>query len=196
MVPSEYRLERVALGLVVLLDGERRRYGSRDEAASGFADSAGAHVEALLSGWVDLSAPHAQRHAAWLRREVSHTFLPRFLDAAWRLTAAERDGFGLGVWATPWGRVGLVVGSLVVLWFGLLRFERLPEIWPLTLLDLAVPFLPDGLRALHQRRYEVSLRELMHDLTRAQEAALSYTPVAESPDTSPRSRRKAARPVA
>ena len=78
--------------------------------------------------------------------------------------------------------------SLLVLWFVLLRWERVPVVWPLTLLDLGLPFLPDLLRALQTRRYEGVLREAVGDLARIQEQTLAYTPAVEGPETSPRRR--------
>lgn len=197
MIPTEYRLERVVAGLIERLDGMRRSYEDEAAARAAFARAADEHLDAALADWADLRfSPYADQHGAFLRREVHETFLPRFVKAAHAMTDAERRGFGMGALATPVGRVGLAVLSLLVLWFVLLRLERFPVVWPLTVLDLGLPFLPDVLRALHQRRYDVDLQGIIGDMARIQEHALAYTPPVdeEPPGTSPRARSK--RPVA
>ena len=182
-----FRLEQVARGLIERLDGARRSYATREEAERGLRGIAEEQIEGVLASWTDLPfAPEGPAQAAFVRRELLGTMLPRFVEAAVAMNEAERDGFGLKWWASPAGRVALFAIALLVLRFGLLRFEELPVVWPVTLLDLALPFLPDILATLQRRRYQASLEGLLVDLGRIQDAAAlapqpvpSLGPVAE-----------------
>lgn len=172
MIPEPFRLEFVARGLIERMDGARRSFTTRQQLEEGLRRAAAEQVDSVIASWRDIPfAPTGPAQGAFVRREVLDTLLPRFVDAAWEMNEAERTGFGMGKWATPAGRVGLVGLSLVVAWFGLLRLEALPVMWPITAIDLAVPFLPDILAALSRRRYEASLRTILIDMTRIQDHA-------------------------
>lgn len=177
MIPEPFRLEFVARGLIERMDGARRSFATRQQLEEGLRRVAADQVDSVILSWREIPfAPAGPAQGAFVRREVLDTVLPRFVDAAWAMNEAERTGFGMGKWATPAGRVGLVGLSLVVAWFGLLRLEALPVMWPITAIDLAVPFLPDILAALSRRRYEADLRAILVDMARIQDHAQPAVP--------------------
>lgn len=175
MIPAEYRLERVVAALVERLDGARRSYPDEAELRAGAERVAAEHVDAAIAEWSATGfSDTPQAHAAFLRREVLETALPRFVREAARMNRSEASGHGLGPLATPVGRVGLVAFALAFLWFVLLRFAYMPAEWPLIALDLSLPFWPDIAAWLSRRRYQAALQGLVDDTRRIQEQALVY----------------------
>lgn len=174
MIPNDYRLEQVAAGLVERLDGARASFDDAEQARAAFARMTDEHLDAVEAEWRALGwNDHPERHAAFLRREIEGTFLPRFTREAVRITASEGGGHGLGGLATPIGRlllVGVTLGAIFL--FG--RFVYLPWIWPLLLAFLALPFLPDVLAWLAQRSYRQALERAVGDMARMQDQALAY----------------------
>jgi hypothetical protein len=170
VVPSSYRLEHVVAGLIERLDGMRRTFPDREAALRGLRRAAEEHLDAVTAELraAPFLAIGGEAHAAFLRREVLETFLPRFVDAAVEITVAERGGFGIGRLAEPLGRVGLVVFALLALGLVELRLESLPIMWPITLLTLALPFLPDILGRMERSRYEGRLQAMLTDMERIQ----------------------------
>jgi hypothetical protein len=177
MVPSEYRLEHVAAGLIERLDASRRSYDDPGLAREGFERAAVTHVDAAIAEWRALSfTSDPEPHAAFLRRELLETVLPRVHKAAMGMNEAEARGFGAGWWATPVGRVALVAVAVLIFWFVLVRFIYLPFEWPLILANLGLPFVPDVLAALQHRRYRAELLEIVGDMSRIQNQQLAYQP--------------------
>lgn len=177
MIPEDYRLEQVAAGLVERLDGARASFDDAEQARAAFARMTEEHLAAVVAEWRALGwNEDPERHAAFLRREIVDTFLPRFTREAVRITASEASGHGLGGLATPVGRLGLVGVTLgAIFLFG--RFVYLPWIWPLLLAALALPFLPDVLAWLSQRAYRSALERAVSDMARIQDQALAYDAV-------------------
>lgn len=177
MIPSEYRLETVVARLAERLDGARRSFDDEAALEAAFARITDEQLTAAIAEWRALGwNDDPEAHARFLRTEVTGTFLPRYQRAAMAMNRTEADGYGLGAAASPLGRVGLTAVALLVLWFALLRFAELPVVWPLILLDLALPFLPDVARTLAVRRYRGALEEAIDDMARIQEQALAYAP--------------------
>jgi hypothetical protein len=185
MIPSDYRLETVVVALIERLDSARRSFDDRDTAEQAFREIAEKHVAAVVSEWEALDFQASpERHSEFLRDEVRETFLPRFSRVALSMNEAEASGYGLGWWATTAGRVALVGIALAIFFFVLLRFIYVPMEWPLILVDLAVPFLPDVMAWLEHRRYRGALQELVLDMGRIQEQQLAYVPVEGTTSTS------------
>lgn len=186
MIPSDYRLEQVGARLVERLDGARRSFVDPVQMQEGMARVAADHVDAAIAEWRELEwTEDPDAHAAFLRQEVLHTLLPRYVRAAWTMNEQEASGFGLGGLAAPLGRVALVASSLLVLWFVLLRFVAFPVVWPIILVDLGLVFLPDIAAWLAGRRYEQSLSDMVDDLGRIQEQVLAYAPAPRAHKAAP-----------
>lgn len=181
MIPADYRLEHVAAGLIERLDGARRSYEQPERALEAFHRAAEAHADGAVAEWRALGfADDPEPHAAFLRRELVETVLPRFHRVAMAMNAAEASGYGLGRWASPVGRLGLLMVALTVFWVVLRRFLYLPIEWPLVIATLSLPLLPDVLGLLEQRRYRRELEELVQDVARIQAQQLAYeAPAAE-----------------
>jgi hypothetical protein len=178
MVPQEYRLEQVSAALVERLDAARRSWADRAAADADAARVAGellAAVTAESASWSALSDPEA--HGAFLRREIERNVLPRAVDLMHAHTEAERRGHAMGRWSSPLGRVALVLGSLAFVGLVLIRFERYAIDWVLTALTLAVPFLPDVVARVADRRYAASISTLLEDTRRIQDQAARYAPL-------------------
>jgi hypothetical protein len=178
MVPKEYRLEQVCAALVERLDAARRSWADRaaaDADAARIADELLAAVTAESASWSALSDPEG--HGAFLRAEVERHALPRAVEIMVAHTEAERRGHAMGRWASPAGRVALVLGSLAFVGLVLIRFERYALDWLLTALTLAVPFLPDVVARLADRRYAAALSALLNDMRRTQDQAARYVPL-------------------
>jgi hypothetical protein len=176
MIPTDYRLEQVATRLAERLEGTRRSFvGQPDVAAEEFRRIADEHADAAIAefrevGMVDEPEPHAK----FLRRELIETFLPRYRRLARDMTAAEEAGFGLGVVAKPLGRLGLGFVTLLLLALTIRLGLMNPVLWPLLLVVLALPFLPDIAGALHRRRYHRSLVSMLEDMAKVQDQASAY----------------------
>lgn len=178
MVPTDYRLDHVVARLIERLEGQRPTFDGRpDEALAAFARSAEAHVEAAIGemvgmGWTD----DPDRHAAFLRREIMETFLPRYHTGAMAQCAIERGGYGMGALADPIGRIGLVLGAFLFFWLVVLKLIALPIVWPLVLFTLAIPFTPDIASTLYRWRYRRKLEAIVDDMTRIQDQERAYLP--------------------
>ena len=176
MVPTDYRLDHVVARLIERLEGQRPTFaGKPDEALAAFRRSTEAHLDAAIgemnaTGWTD----SPERHAAFLRREVLETFLPRYTDRAVKMTEVVSGGYGMGRLADPLGRLGLFAGTALFGWLILLKLIALPIVWPLLLLTLAFPFSPDIASLLHRRRYRADLTAMVEDMTRIQEQERAY----------------------
>ena len=176
MVPSDYRLDSVAIKLVERLEGSRRTFvGRSDEAREEFRRIALEHAEAAITEYESVAlADDAGAHADFLRRELVETLVPRFHRVAIEMNAMEERGFGMGPLARPMGRLGLGAGTLLLLAM-VLKFSLWnPVMWPLMMLILAIPFVPDIVSALYRRRYKQSCVSIIEDLGRIQEQASAY----------------------
>jgi len=175
MIPTEYRLEQVVARLIERLDGARRSYDNPDLMRAEFERIADEHVRGALGEFREVGmVDEPQHHEEFLANEVSETFLPRYLKLAEEMNFAERRGFGMGALAKPLGRIGLVVATLMLVWFLELRFIRLPVIWPVMFVTLSLPFWPDIAGWLHRRRYLASLQSVLADMSWIQEQAGAY----------------------
>lgn len=176
MVPSDYRLEHVTARLIERLEGARPTHGLDAEGAlTAFTETAELHVEAALAEYREAALDEdPEPHAAFLRREVLKTALPRYHRLAVEMTRAERGGFGFGRLADPIGRLGLAAVAAAVLWLGLLRFAGIREVWPLIALDLSLPVWPSIAAFLYQRRYRRQLEAVVADMARIQDSERAY----------------------
>jgi hypothetical protein len=192
MIPSDYRLEQVVARLIERLEGARPSFPDDPErAAAAFRRTAEEHVEAAIAEFSEVSLTQdPDLHAAFLRREVLETFLPRYHRLATDMTRREERGFGFGPLADPLGRLGLAGFSLLFLWFVLVRLAWLPVIWPLVLLDLSLVFWPDLAASAHRRWYANRLHRVVADMARIQEQSNAYAPPERlrAPETAPRTR--------
>jgi len=156
MIPSEYRLEQVTARLAHRLEGTRRSFiGDKHGAAAAFERVANEVVDHAIAefrsdGFVD----HPDEHAAFLRREVMQTFLPRYTRMATQMNHREASGFGLGFLYGAVGRVVLVMAALAMVAL-LFRSPGSPVFTLLAMVPLFFgPFVPDfvspfALRRLH-----------------------------------------------
>jgi hypothetical protein len=178
MVPSEYRLEKVASRIADRLEASRRSYeGEPDRAAAAFREVAAAMVEDVIAELrLDGFTDDPDRHAGFLRREVLETFLPRYTRLATRQTESEARGFGLGVLQGPVGRVVLFLGILLVA--ALMMRAAGPFYLKFSLLVplIGTVFLPDVVAAVGRVRHRRALDEALEDMRLLQERALDYTP--------------------
>lgn len=176
MVPSDYRLDNVTARLIERLEGARPTHAlDAEKALATFREIADKHVEAAIAEYRENAVDEdPEPHAEFLRREVLGTALPRYHRLAVEMTRSERGGFGFGVLAEPIGRLGLVLVSVLVLWFGLLRFAGIWEVWPLIALDLTLPLWPSLASWLYQRRYRQQLEAIVADMVRIQDSERSF----------------------
>ncbi len=196
MVPTDYQLDHVVARLIERLDGSRPTFsGQPDKAMASFERTTREHVEAAIEEFAEVSlVDDPEPQAAFLRREVMETFLPRYHRLALEMGEKERSGFGFGAAYEPVGRLGMVVVSLLVLWFVLLKLIYLPVVWPLVLLDLSFATWPSIAAGLTNRRYRSQLTEIVDDMSRIQEQHSAYLPksafadAAESRIPTPRKR--------
>lgn len=175
MVPTDYRLDKVCTKLVERLEGIRRSFaGDPDRAAAEFRRLARQHVEAAIREYRGVAMPdHPRVQASLLRREVLQTFLPRYTRLATEMNQAEEENFGFGAWAEPQGKVILaVLAVLALLTCG--RLIRVPELWPLDLSVLVLPFLSDFAAWMYQGRYRRRIEALLDDLARVQDLSHPY----------------------
>lgn len=181
MVPADYRLDTVTARLIERLEGARPTYGGDpDRALAAFEETARGHVEAAIAEYADLAREQApEPHAAFLRKEVLATALPRYVRLAVAFTRAEERGFGFGPLAEPLGRLGLGVLALLLLWLVLIRLVASPVAWPLVLVDLSMPLWPTAAAWLSRRRYHGQLEALVADMARIQDSERAYLSSAE-----------------
>ena len=178
MVPTDYRLDHVVARLIERLEGSRPTFtGQPDKAMAAFERTTREHVEAAIEEFVEVSMVDAPApHAAFLRREVNETFLPRYHRLALQMGEKESGGYGFGAAYEPVGRMGMFAVSLFVLWFVLLKMIYLPVVWPLVLLDLSFATWPSIAAWLVQRRYRAQLMTIVSDMSRIQEQHSAYLP--------------------
>lgn len=176
MIPSEYRLEKVAARLVERLESTRRTYaGDPDGAAAAFARIADEVVTYVIAeyqadGFVD--AP--KRHARFLRQEIRETFLPRYTRAAVAMTAREEGGYGLGPLYGVAGRVVVVLGVLLITALLLRMPGPLAARFGLMLPLVFGVFVPDVVAWLARRRHRSGLVDMLQDLKRIQDHERDY----------------------
>lgn len=179
MVPTDYRLDQVAVRIMERLEGTRRSFQADPERAEvEFRRVALEMVEAASSEYREgpaLGDPEPQ--IALLRREIVELFLPRYHRSAMEMNARERGGFGLGPLAEPIGRIGLVLFALLVVAVDSRTLLATPPGWLIGASAIALPFSPDILRGIHQRRYRNELQVIADDMAAIQDKADTYTPV-------------------
>jgi hypothetical protein len=174
MVPSDYRLDSVAARLIERLEGARPTHTDPSTAEAAFREVAEHHVAAAIAEYRALGAEDPEAHAAFLRREVLQTMLPRYARLAARMTAAEQRGYGFGPLAGPIGIPALAVVAFALFFFVLRRLLGWWEAWPLLLLDATLPFWPLGAAWLHVRRHRADLEALVADMERIQDAERTF----------------------
>ncbi|MBA2319542.1 MAG: hypothetical protein H0V89_00170 [Deltaproteobacteria bacterium] len=191
MIPTDYQLDAVAARLVERLEGSRRSW-SDDVLEREVRRVAEEHVTSVIADFRDV-LPGAEAHAAFLRREVASTVVPRYVELARRFNASERTNYGFRRLGEPIGRLAVGVAGLVFLWLVVLRFLWNPEVWPLIPLVLSLPVWPDIAGILFRRRATGELQVLVDDLAKVQAQASAYAPAADgsldSPEESERARR-------
>lgn len=171
MIPSDYRLEHVAARLVERLEGARRTYAGDDErAAAELRRITDEHVAAAVGEYRAMAVEDPERHASFLRRELTDTLLPRYTRLAIAQTALEASHYGLGRLGEPIGRVVFVAADVLLLVF-LSRWLGYRPMWPVFGLALLAPFLPELLELLYARRYRRELEALVGDMARIQDQA-------------------------
>ncbi len=180
MIPSDYRLEQVVVGLIERLDSARLSFDSREEADAGFHRIVDKQLASVIDEWRGLEwNADPEAHAEFLRTEVHETFLPRFTRIATAQSASEADVYGLGWAASPIGRIVLIGATLIALRL-MLRFIWLPEVWPLVLVSMALPVLPEIAAWFAARRYHRQVSEIVGDMARIQAQQLAYQPTPAS----------------
>jgi hypothetical protein len=178
MIPSEYRLEKVASRIAQRLEGIRRSYESDpDRAAEAFRESARDMLDDVINEFQeDGFTDHPDRHASFLHKEILGTFLPRYTRIATRQTEAEASGFGLGFLHGPIGRVVMFFGILVI---GALMMRGAGPFYVKfsVLLPLVFSiFLPDAIAWAGRHRYRTALKQALADMQLLQDRALDYLP--------------------
>jgi hypothetical protein len=113
-------------------------------------------------------------HAAFLRKEVLETALPRYAELAIRMTNRERGGYGFGWLAGPIGMPVLGVVAILGFWLVLRRMLGFWEVWPLVAVDVSLPFWPLAAAWLYVRRYRTELYALLGDMARIQDAERAF----------------------
>lgn len=174
MVPTDYRLDSVVERLIQRLEGARPTHTDPATARAAFEATAATHVEAAIAEWRAVAPEDPEAHAAFLRREVLQTALPRYHRLATRMTAAEQRGYGLGPLAGPLGTPALLFVAVAVFALILRRFLGFWEVWPLVVLDLSLPAWPLLAAWLHVRRYRAELGALVEDMERIQDAERTF----------------------
>lgn len=198
MAPTDYPLDPCVARLFERLEGSRPTLtGQPDKMMAALERTTREHVEEFVEVSV-VEEPAA--HAAFLRREVVETFLPRYHGLALLMGEKESGGYGFGAACEPVGRWGRFAISLFVLWFVFLKMIYLPIVWPLALLVLSFATWPSIAAWLVQRRSRSQLLTVVSDLPRTQEQHSTYLPKsafsnAEESRRSERHKRQAERPM-
>lgn len=178
MIISEYKLDFVVARLIERLEGTRRSFKSAgdQEMSAAFERIATEHLDAVIGEFREMGmADHPDAHAAFLRREVMDTFLPRYVPMASEANRAERRGFGLGPLSTPVGRIA--IGFLAIFFCILLpKLKLLALFYPALPFLLISPFMPDVLRWFFMSKYRRSLRSVIDDMTTIQDRVEDYLP--------------------
>lgn len=179
MIPSDFRLDSVAVHLVERLEGVRRSYlGDPDGAQNAFTriakelvgDAAGEASE-----YVD-----DPRYPRLLEREILETFLPRYTRLALEHNTVERSGYGAWRGGDPLARIGATVIALVVVTF-VTRLVPSPLVAPLWGVALAMPVMPEIRAAWYRLRYRRQLQAAVDDLARIQGQVGVYEPSDDRP---------------
>lgn len=180
VIPTDYRLERVVVGLIDRLESARRSHADDPERARVEIDRiARAHVDAAIGEFREVGLSRSpEHHAAFLEAEILGTFLPRYRRLALQMNDKEEAGYGLGRLAAPGGRMATIAAGLLVLVL-LVRFITVPVTWPLMILAIGAMFLPDVMRMVTRRRHRKELTSLVADMATIQQQALAYLPVEE-----------------
>jgi len=178
MVPTDYRLDQVAARLIERLEGTRPTFrGAPERLGEQVRSIASDQVEAAIAEFSALGTiDEPERHAAFLRKEILQTMVPRYVRLAAEMNDRHDRGWGFGAMAGPVGRLVLVVVALLVLWLVLLKLIYLPVVWPLILVNLSLPFWPDIAAALFKFSHQKQLQEMVDDMTTIQEQAAVYMP--------------------
>ena len=178
MIISEYKLDFVVARLIERLESTRRSFKNvaEQEMAVAFERIANEHLDAAIGEFREMGmADHPDAHAAFLRREVMNTFLPRYLPMAYDANRAERRGFGLGPLSTPVGRIA--IGFIAIFFCILLpKLKLLALFYPALPFLLMSPFMPDVLRWFFMSKYRRSLKGVIGDMTTIQERIEDYVP--------------------
>jgi len=193
MIPTEYRLDQVAARLTERLESTRRSYAGDAEAAEAtFRRLTDELVENAINEYsADGFVDRPERHAAFLRQELTQTYLPRYTRLATAMTASEEGGYGAGFLYGPVGRVLMFV-AVVLIGAVLLR---MPGPWGIKLAPM-IPmllgvFVPDLLAWAARRRYRRQLVELLTDLRHIQDRAQDYDARPVEPLSEPQDERSA-----
>jgi hypothetical protein len=175
MIPTDYRLEHVTVRVIDRLEGARRSFAAdKERAAAEFRRIAEEMVEAAIGEYGAVAVEEPSAHAAFLRREVLDTLIPRYTRVAVDMTAREDSGYGAGFFANPAGRVALAGLALVVAFFEFKAGGARLGVTGVALFAI-LPFVPDALRYLWRRRHEHNLQEIVNDMARIQTQSDAYT---------------------
>lgn len=146
--------------------------GQPDAAREGFTRIASETLDLIIAEHDDIMT--GSRWGAMLRREMSETFLPRYIRLAVAHNALEGSGYGAWRQGDPLARVMATGGALM----GAVVVERLLH-HPITILlfifALFVPILPELRAFYHRRQYASALQEAVDDMGRIQDELDRFT---------------------
>jgi hypothetical protein len=194
MIPTDYQLDSVAARLVERLEGSRRGWTDAvlDAQVHRVAEE---HITSAIADFRSV-LPSADAHAAFLRREIFATVVPRYIEMARQFNRSERSNYGFRKLGEPIGRLAVGAAGLVFLWLVVLRFLWNPEVWPLIPLVLSLPVWPDIAGLLFRRKATAQLQALVDDMAKVQAQASAYAPDAGGAVDSPTEVERARRALA
>lgn len=167
MSPPSYRLDTIAAQLIERLEGTRRAWVDRPDAAKEAvprisAEAAAAWARECRAVMGDTA------QAARLEREITDSFVPRYTRLAITQNAAEAKGYGVassGIIA----RV-LATACSIVISDVMVRVVREPFGLPFLVLPFFVLLFPEIRAAWLRRQYAAALQQVVDDLGRVQDA--------------------------
>lgn len=148
---------------VVLQELEhRRRALERDELEFRLKETAKAKLKQIKAAFDEFGG--SPTYWATLEKEVLETALPQYIDAAEKMNALERSGYGVWREGDPaarfaFGLGGLVIGSIIVF----LPFIPIFEVMFAFGLSGAGFVYPEIKRYTHERRHFRTLNRLVND---------------------------------
>lgn len=148
----------------------RRRSLERDELEFRLRETAKAKLKQIKAAYDEFGGSPA--YWAALEKEVLETALPQYTDAAEKMNALERDGYGVWRGGDPVARfvfalAGLFVGSIIIA----LPFVPLFEGMFAFALTAAGAVFPEINRYTHERRHYRTLNRLVSDAAQYQQNA-------------------------
>ena len=166
MTAPSYRLDTLALNLIERLEGARRTWATDPETArTELARIAGEQLERILAEHDELIDTPGWSETA--RRELTETFLPRYLRLAVDHNALEERGYNAWRRGDPIARIVGGVGAITAA-LAFVRLVHHPAALVAVAFALGVPFVPEIRRFFFRRRYRLALQEVVDDMARIQ----------------------------